>query len=125
MKDGWSKYIKMIIKVTRNRKVFDTKSKQWIESFETSYYISTVKLTAMESAKAVRGHWEIENKNHYVRDVSMNEDKSRIRVKADVFAILRSIALNIMRINQVQNVSQELYRNALSINRLFGYDKLI
>lgn len=125
IRDRWSKYIKMIIKITRTRKVFNTKKKQWIRSFEISYHISTIQLTAKQSAQAVREHWGIENRNHYVRDVSMNEDKSRIRIKADIFVRLRSIGLNVMRINKVQNISQELYRNALNIHRLFGYDKLI
>lgn len=125
IKDGWSKYIKMIIKVTRKTQVFNTKKKQWVKSSETSYHIATIKLTAKESAKSVREHWGIENKNHYVRDATMNEDKSRIRVKADIMVRLRSFALNVMRVNQVQNVNQELYRNALNIHRLFGYDKLI
>lgn len=119
----WGKYFKMIIKVNRSRKEFNTEKKQWIKSNEISYYISTVKLTAKESAKAIRRHWGIENRNHYVRDVAMNEDKSRIRVNADRFVRLRSFALNILRVNKVENVSQELYKNCLNINRIFSYDK--
>jgi len=55
----------------------------------------------------------------------MNEDKSRIRIEADLFARLRSFALNVMRANEVENISQELYKNALNIKRLFGYNKLL
>lgn len=124
VKDGWSKYIKMIIKVTRIRKVFNTEKKQWIKSAETSYHISTIELTAKQSAQAVRGHWGIENRNHYVRDVAMGEDKSRIRVKPEIFATFRSFALNLMRANKVENVSQELDQNGFNINRLFSYDWL-
>jgi len=123
IKKGWGKYLKMIIKVTRTRKTFNTKKKQWIDSSEISYYVSTIKLTAKQSAKAVRQHWGIENRNHYVRDVAMKEDKSRIRVMADMFVRLRSFALNILRVNKVENISQELYRNCLNIDRIFNYDK--
>lgn len=84
IKKEWGKYFKMIIKVTRERKEFNTKEKRWIKSHEVSYYISTINLTARESAKAVRQHWSIENRNHYVRDVAMGEDKSRIRNSADM-----------------------------------------
>lgn len=123
IKEGWGKYLKMIIKVTRERKEFNTKEKQWIKSCEVSYYISTINLTARESAKAVRQHWSIENRNHYVRDVAMKEDKSRIRVGADMFVRLRSFSLNILRANKIENISQELYRNGLNISRIFGYTK--
>lgn len=121
----WGKYIKTIIKVKRTRKEFDAKTKKWKKSFEQSYYISTIELTAKESAKAIRGHWAIENRNHCVKDISMNEDKSRIRIQPDLFARLRSFALNVMRVNEVENVSQELYKNALNIERLFSYNKLV
>ncbi len=121
----WGKYIKMIIKVERTRKEFITAEKKWKKSFERSYYISTIKLSAEESARAIRGHWGIENRNHCVKDITMNEDNSRIRIKADLFARLRSFALNVLRANQVENINQELYKNALNINGLFGYNKLI
>ena len=125
IKKQWGKYIKMPIKVERTRKEFNAKNKKWIKSFERSYYISTIQLTAKESAKAIRGHWAIENRNHCVKDIAMNEDKSRIRVNADLFARLRSFALNVMRINKVENINQELYKNALNIKGLLSYDKLI
>ncbi len=122
-KEGWGKYLKMIIKVTRKRKEFNTKEKRWDKSCEVSYYISTINLTAKESAKAVRQHWSIENRNHYVRDVAMKEDKSRIRVGADMFVRLRSFSLNILRANKVENINQELFKNGLNISRIFGYTK--
>jgi predicted transposase YbfD/YdcC len=125
VKKQWGKYIKMIIKVERTRKKFDAKTKEWNKSFERSYYISTIELTAKESAKAVREHWRIENRNHCVKDSTMNEDKSRIRIKPELFARLRSFALNAMRTNQVENINQELYKNALNTKRLLGYNKLI
>lgn len=125
IKKQWGKYIKMIIRVERTREEFNTMEKKWKKSFERSYYISTIKLSASEFAKAIRRHWAIENRNHCVKDVTMKEDNSRIRIKADLFARLRSFALNAMRTNQVENINQELYKNTLNIRRLFGYNKLI
>ncbi len=58
---------------------------------------------------------------HYVRDQVLGEDDSRIRRKPGLFARLRSFALNILRANGVANVSQALYANALSLNRLLAY----
>ena len=36
-------------------------------------------MDAKEFAHAIRAHWEIENNHHWVLDVKMNEDGSRIR----------------------------------------------
>src|SRR3954452_2733041 len=62
-----------------------------------------------------------ENRNHHVRDRTLGEDASRIRHKPGVFARLRSFALNILRGHAVANVSEALYANALSLDRLLAY----
>jgi predicted transposase YbfD/YdcC len=43
------------------------------------YYISSLPGDAVQFAHAVRSHWEIENKVHWVLDMAFNEDQSRIR----------------------------------------------
>ncbi len=62
---------------------------------------------------AIRRHWGIENRNHHVRDVSCDEDKSRIRDNPGIMARARSFALNILRTNGITNVAQALW-NALN-----------
>ena len=109
----WEFYIKEIIEVKRIREQYNTKTKGYKSAIEYSYYISTCKKSAKDYNKIIRNHWSIENSNHYVRDVSLNEDKSRIRKNPINMAKIRSFALNIMRNNKVTNISQELYRNAL------------
>jgi predicted transposase YbfD/YdcC len=69
-------------------------------------------LSASAFCQAIRQHWGIENSNHYVRDVTWGEDKSRIRTNPHLFAKLSSFALNILRHNQVDNVSLERFENA-------------
>ena len=64
--------------------------------------------------------WGIENRDHYVRDVTLGEDASRIRQKPGGMARIRSAALNILRVNGIQNVSQALYVNALNLDRLLA-----
>jgi predicted transposase YbfD/YdcC len=46
-----------------------------------------------------RGHWQIENGLHYVKDVTLGEDASRVRIGQgpDVLALLRDTALNLLR----------------------------
>ena len=45
------------------------------------YYISDCSYSAVKFARRIRGYWGVENKVHYVIDVTVGEDKSRIRTK--------------------------------------------
>ena len=119
-KDKWN-LVKSVIKVERERQVFDTKTKSYKCSDEISYYISTTILNAKQCCEAIRLHWGIENKNHYVKDVSMNEDHSRIRVNPHIFAKLRSFALNIMRANTKTNIQLELFENCMNFSQILNY----
>jgi predicted transposase YbfD/YdcC len=117
--------IKAVIKVERYRRVFDTKTKTWKVSDEVAFYIATIVLSAQEFCRAIRNHWGIENRNHHVRDVTLGEDKSRIRTNPHIFAKLRSFALNILRKNKVKNVSLELFNNCMNIDNVLNYSGIL
>ncbi len=114
--------VEALIKAERNRLVFDTKSKTWKNSDEISFYISTTVLSAADFCQAIRNHWGIENRNHHVRDVTMKEDESRIRTNPHFCAKLRSFAINILRKNNVKNVSIELFSNCMNLKNVFNYE---
>ena len=117
--------VEVVVKVERHRQLFDTKSKSWKNSDETSFYISTIVLSAREFCHAIRNHWGIKNRNHHVRDVTMGEDRSRIRTNPHILAKLRSFALNILRKNNVENVSLELFENSMNLDNVLNYHGIL
>ncbi|MFO1512689.1 MAG: ISAs1 family transposase [Verrucomicrobiota bacterium] len=66
---------------------------------ERRYYLSSLPLGVETFARAVRGHWGIENSLHWVLDVQMGEDDSRARTgyAAENLATLRRLALNLLK----------------------------
>lgn len=66
---------------------------------ESRYYISSMANEAATILKAVRSHWGIENALHWVLDVAMGEDDSRIRKEhaPENMALLRRIALSLLK----------------------------
>lgn len=69
------------------------------ETREIRFYLTSLKGSAKEFAKAVRNHWQIENSMHWVLDVAFREDecRTRDRVAAQNFSLLRKIALNLLK----------------------------
>ena len=58
----------------------------------------------------MRGHWRIENRLHYVRDVTFDEDRSQIRCGAtpQVMATCRNLALTLVRQAGATNIAAAL-----------------
>lgn len=109
----WETLIEDIIRM--NRKVLHRSAKTglWTSTCDVAYYLANVAVPAKCAAAAIRGHWHVENKLHYTRDVTFQEDQSRIRHNPGVFARLRSFGYNILRRNKVSTFSQDRYAAAL------------
>jgi predicted transposase YbfD/YdcC len=85
-----------VCRITRRRWV------QGKESVETVYAMTSLTAEKADAAHLLalsRSHWAIENRLHYVRDVTCREDQCRTRTRAapQVLAALRNTALTIIR----------------------------
>lgn len=121
----WKQYIACVIQVKRHTEILDTKTKTWKIRAETAYYAASHLHDAQTFALDIRLHWGVENKNHYVRDVSLKEDASRIRIRPGIFARLRSFALNIFRFNGVENIAEALFDNAINLDGALNYQGVL
>jgi predicted transposase YbfD/YdcC len=82
-------------------------------SYERRYYISSLGLDAKQLAESVRGHWAIEHALHWVLDLAFREDDSRMRKghAPENFAMLRQIALNLLKQEQTNRHGMTVKRN--------------
>ena len=69
------------------------------ETKRVRFYISSLPSNADRLLQVVRRHWSIENELHWVLDVALNEDHSRVRKDQapENFAVLRHMALNLLK----------------------------
>ena len=109
----WRPQFATIIRVEREVFTRNSSTGKWHHSAETAFYVANTKITATRAAEAIRAHWGIETTSHYSRDVTMGEDRSRIRSNPGVFARMRSFAFNILMANRSETLPQDRYRAAL------------
>lgn len=85
--------LKSIAMVIRSRIVDGTETRR------VRFYITSLPSDAKRILHIVRRHWSIENELHWVLDVALNEDHSRVRKDQapDNFAVLRHIAINLLK----------------------------
>ena len=115
--------------------MFQVERKTEYLSRDTTSYESVFGITSLTKDKADlhrlltlnRGHWSIENKSHYVRDVVFDEDRCRFRTGngGRVFATLRNLVIGILRLAKVKNISsgiRECMWNPRLIMRLMGIE---
>jgi hypothetical protein len=80
---------------------------------ETVYGLTSLtpqKATPQRLLDLGRGHWSIENRLHWVRDVTFDEDRSQVRKFAgpQVMASIRNMAISLLRMAGATNIAQAL-----------------
>jgi predicted transposase YbfD/YdcC len=106
------------LRIIRRRRPLN--SKKW--SAETIYAITS--LTAIQARPAelaaiIRGHWLIEDRLHWVRDVTYDEDRSQVRTANGprVMASLRNLAIAILRLTGQTSIAAALRHHARQPSR--------
>ncbi|MGH8922600.1 MAG: ISAs1 family transposase [Actinomycetes bacterium] len=113
-----------IVRVTRERATLDDE----LISTETAYYLTSLPTglaTTGQLDGLVRGHWGIENRVHYVRDVTYDEDRSQA-YKGNgprALATCRNLAISVLRLHGHTNIARairHIARNATRALTLLG-----
>ena len=76
-----------------------------VESRETRHCISSLEVAPVRTNRAIRAHWGIENKVHWLLDVEFGEDDSRVRKinAAQNLNTLRKFAIDLIRRDKTTN----------------------
>jgi predicted transposase YbfD/YdcC len=106
-------HARQAIQITRRTRRLDN-TKWTTETVYAVTSLTTEQATATELATWIRGHWAIENRLHWVRDVTYDEDRSQVRSHTGprAMASLRNLALSILRINGATNIAQAIRHHA-------------
>ena len=93
-------HAEQIVRVYRERCTLDNV----MFSNETAFYLTSLPTTLADAAaldRLVRGHWGIENRIHYVRDVTYDEDRSQAYTGNGprTLATCRNLAISALRLH--------------------------
>ena len=113
-------YCAQVVCIKRERMIVATGK----TSVEYAYYITSSMAVPELLFSYIRGQWHIENKIHWVRDVTFDEDRSRIRTGSGpwVMATLRNLVIGLLRLLGIDNIAAGL--RAFAWNRNLSIDLL-
>lgn len=100
-------FISQCFRITRETTFLNGNRKR----LEIAYGITSLTPNKADAKKLLtlnRGHWTIENSEHYVRDVTFDEDRSRIRKGSGprVMATLRNLVISLLRMLGFDNIAK-------------------
>ncbi len=102
-------YVAQVFRLTREV----THLKSGKTSHETVYGITSLTPDRADAARLLRlnrGHWSIENRSHYVRDFTYDEDRSQVRTAngPNSMASLRNFAISLLRLSGINTIASKL-----------------
>ncbi len=111
--------VRQVCQITR------TVQKQENKTTEVAYAICSVPRAQADAAQILkwwRGHWGIENRVHWVRDATLQEDASKIRsgTAPQILAAVRNAAISFLRSQKVTNIAEALREHAVKVTTLFS-----
>jgi predicted transposase YbfD/YdcC len=91
----------------------------------TSSLCATVPANPADIAALVRSHWQVENRAHYVRDVTFDEDRSQVRTGSapQIMAGMKNAAISLLRLagrTNIKQATEKLSRRLDQILTLLG-----
>jgi predicted transposase YbfD/YdcC len=92
-------YVQQVARIERVR----VRLKDQSEQRETVFCVTSLSSAKADATRLLtlnRGHWSIENRLHYVRDRTFDEDRSQVRKHAapHMMASLRNLAIGLLRL---------------------------
>ena len=96
-----------VFKIIRERTTLTTGK----TSSETVYGITSLSAQQADAERLLalsRGHWSIENRSHYVRDMLFDEDRHQLRKGKgpQMMACLRNFAISLLRLMNFKNITK-------------------
>lgn len=100
-------HARLAIQLTRRRRLLTSRTSHHTETVYAITDLSWGEIRADQIAETIRGHWGIENRLHWIRDVVFAEDHSQIRTGAGpaVMATLRNLAVSLHRLAGAANIA--------------------
>lgn len=110
---GAAQAIQIVRRTRRSKPKPGTKNRWRTETVYAFVTLPAEQATPAELATWIRQHWHIENKLHWVRDVTLGEDlhQARTRNGPHVLAILRNLILALLRLTGHTNIARALRRH--------------
>jgi hypothetical protein len=119
---GWRAWPGLVAACIVERKTWNRQPGSY--RVETTYLIGSMdsrKYVPEGSLRINRAHWGIENRLHYVKDVSLGEDACRVRTKSSpqILAGVRNAVVSLFRRDGGNNIAAALRHHAVKISKAF------
>lgn len=109
-------HARQALQITRKTRRINASNTKWT-TVETVYAVTSLaadQARPADLAAWVRGHWTVETRLHWVRDVTLDEDRSQVRTgnAPRTMVSIRNLAISMLRTSGVTNIARGLRHHA-------------